>query len=330
MRALLFAGAALIASPSAAQDHSAHGGHDAQEEPEDQDDTGHGMPEEDAPSEAQANPLGQIRLGPTARPAPATQPQHDHAGMEIPTGPPPPRAFEGPAHAADAIWGEENMVAARGYNRATHGDQTFFFPLIERLEARLGGDEDEYLWDAQAWYGTAVNRVVFKTEGEGEFGGDLEGAEVQLLYSRAIGPFFDLQGGIRLDVEPGTTAYAAIGVQGLAPYMIHLDATAFLSDDGNLLARVEAEHDMRLTQKLVLQPRIEFELSAQDIPERGLGAGLPKIETGLRLRYEFVPEFAPYVGVEYEAATGRTADIIRAAGDDPDGIVFLLGLRAWF
>ncbi len=260
------------------------------------------------------------------------QMDHDLSGvnLDIPTGPPPPEAFEGPLNAADAIWGEERMVAARGYNRATHGNQRFGVLLAERLEARLGAEHEEYLWDVTGWYGTATDRVFLKSEGEGEFGGGVEDAEVQLLWSHAIGPWFDLQAGARLDIEPDTTAHAAVGMQGLAPYMIHVDATAFLSDRGDLTARVEAEHDMRLTQQLVLQPRVEFELAAQDIPERGIGAGLPKLEVGARLRYEFIPEFAPYIGVEYETATGRTADMREAAGEDPGGFVFLIGLRTWF
>ena len=334
-RAGLFAAAALVAAPAMAQDHSQHAGHQQEAEQQQQ------------PSEAQANPLGSIRR-PSAPVVIVPQPGVDHSQMDhsqmdhgamdhsahgataIPEAPPPPRAFEGPAKAADAIWGEERMVPARGYNHASHGDQRFWTVMAERLEARIAGGHNEYLWDGQAWYGTPTDKLVLKTEGEGEFGGGVDDAEIQALWGHAIGPWFDLQAGVRLDIEPATTPYLALGVQGLAPYMIHVDATAFLSDDGDLLARVEAEHDMKLTQRLILQPRVEFEMSAQDIPERGIGAGLPKVEAGLRLRYEIAREFAPYIGVEYEAATGRTADIIRAAGDDPDGVVFLIGLRTWF
>lgn len=261
----------------------------------------------------------------------------DHAAMghgapaqQIPSGPPPARAFEGPAHAADLFFDEQRMAQARSYNHATHGDMKTGTILAERLEARIANGENEYAWDLSAWYGTPLDKFVLKSEGEGEFGGGVEEAEVQALWAHAIGPWFDLQAGVRLDVEPDTTAHLALGVAGLAPYMIHVEGTAFLSDKGDLTARIEAEHDMRLTQRLILQPRVEFELAAQDIPERNIGAGLYEFSIGARLRYEFVPEFAPYIGVEYGAATGRTADIIRAAGDDPDGVAVLIGLRTWF
>lgn len=242
----------------------------------------------------------------------------------------PPRALQGPLHAADAIWGEEAMAAARAENARMHGSMQTGMVMVERLEARLGEGRDGWLWDAQAWYGGDIDKLWFKTEGEGELSGPVEDAEAQLLWSHAIGPFWDLQAGVRLDLEPDTRSHLVLGVQGLAPYMFHADAAVFLSDRGDLTGRVEAEYDQKLTQRLILQPRIEFELAAQDIPERGIGAGLTKIEPGLRLRYEIEREFAPYVGIEYEARLGQTADIARAAGDDPDGVKVLIGLRAWF
>ncbi len=243
----------------------------------------------------------------------------------------PDRARSGPEHAADAVWGAEAMAASRAENRAMHGNMMTGVVMLERLELRvpLDGSGAAYLWDVQGWYGGDIDKLFFKSEGEGEFGGSVEEAEVQLLWSHAIGPFWDLQAGARIDVEPETRSHLALGVQGLAPYMFHVDAAAFLSDRGDLTARVEAEYDQKITQRLILQPRVEVELAAQDIPERRIGAGLTKIEPGLRLRYEFVREFAPYLGIEYEAKLGETADLARAVGDDPDGFKFVLGLRAW-
>ena len=307
---------ALLASPISAQDHSGHAGH-----------TGHeGHTEEPAKAPAKA-------------PAPFKLPdmtgarQMDHSAHQVgdlPSGPPPAEAFEGPQHAADAIFGAEAMAAARAENHATHGEMKTGTIMVERLEARVADGHDAFLWDVQGWYGGDIDKFVFKSEGEGEFGGSVEDAELQALWGHAIGPFFDLQAGVRLDVEPETRSHLVLGLQGLAPYMWHVDAAAFLSDRGDITARVEGEYDWKLTQRLILQPRAELELSAQDIPEREIGAGLTKLETGVRLRYEFAREFAPYVGVGYEAKLGETADIARLAGEDTDGIALLLGLRAWF
>ena len=53
-------------------------------------------------------------------------------------------------------------------------------------------------------------------------------------------------------------------------------------------------------------------------------------ELGLRLRYQIVPNFAPYVGVAYERAFGDTRSFLRADGDDPSSLNFVVGLRTWF
>lgn len=259
-----------------------------------------------------------------------TMPGDKSAAGAAPESAVPARAFEGPRHAADAIWGEQAMAPSRAQLARENGAMRTGSVMLERLEARIGKGNNGYVWDAQGWYGGDIDRFVVKTEGEGAFSENIEEGEVQALWSHAIAPFFDLQAGVRLDFEPETRSHAVLGIQGLAPYMWHLDAAAFLSDRGDLSARFEAEYDQKITQSLILQPRIEIELAAQDIPEREVGAGLTKIESGLRLRYEISREFAPYIGVEYEAKTGRTASIARAAGEEPDAIRLVLGIRAWF
>ena len=311
----------VLALPVAAQDHSAHAQH---EEKPQEDHSGHAMPDHSAHAQHKEKP------------------QEDHTGHammadhsmhqvgDIPQGPPPPEAFEGPQHAADAIFGAEAMAEARANNHATHGDMLTGTLMGERLEARFKDGEGGFLWDLQGWYGGDIDKFVLKSEGEGEFGGEIEDAEIQALWGHAIGPFFDLQAGARIDLEPDTRSHLVLGIQGLAPYMWHVDGALFLSDRGDLTARIEGEYDQKITQALILQPRVELELSAQDIPERAIGAGLTKIEPGLRLRYVFAREFAPYVGVEYEAKLGKTADIARTAGEDPDALVALVGFRTWF
>src|SRR3546814_14638807 len=113
------------------------------------------------------------------------------------------------------------------------------------------------LVDAQGWVGGYFDKLWLKSEGEGAFGGGGESAEVQALWSHAIGPWFDLQAGLRYDIEPDSRGYAVLGVQGLAPYMFELDAAAFLSDRGDLTAQIEAEYDQRLMHRLNLPPRAD-------------------------------------------------------------------------
>ena len=250
-------------------------------------------------------------------------------GPEMET-PPPPEAGSGPPRAADAIWGADAMSEAREELRRTHGDFNVFWFQGDRLEVHARKGANDYIWDFQGYYGSPTSRFWFKSEGEGSFGERVEDAEFQALYSRAISPFWDLQAGVRQDVAGPDTTYAVVGVQGLAPYLFELDAALFVSHRGDITARIEAELDQRITQRLILQPRVEVNLAAQDIPWSGVGAGLDKIEAGVRLRYEIIREFAPYIGIEQNWRIGGSADYARASGEDPSVTNYVVGIRFWF
>tara|TARA_R110000772_G_scaffold18400_29_gene51701 strand:- start:88134 stop:89051 length:918 start_codon:yes stop_codon:yes gene_type:complete len=271
--------------------------------------------------------------------APEAEPEVDHSKMDHgamghfrPAVDPVslPNSTSGPPNAADAVWGAEAMRASREALYRDHGSMQIFWFQGDRLEYRARAGDDGYLWDVQGYYGGDINKFWFKSEGEGSFGEPIEQAEIQALYSRPIAPFFDLQAGVRQDLTgPGRT-HAVIGIQGLMPYMFEVDAAAFLSSKGDLTARVEAEYDQRITQRLILQPRAEVNLSAQEIPELDIGSGIDNIELGLRLRYEIVPEFAPYVGIEQEWKLGGSRDFARLAGEDPSVTNYVIGVRFWF
>ena len=271
-----------------------------------------------------------------AAPAAAQSCPPDEEAMGLCTAPPPvsappPEALQGPEHAADTVWDPALMAQKRKTALIDpHGGFHGAMLLIDRAEVQAG-DHTAYAWEAQGWIGGDIDRLWLKTEGEGEFDGRLGHAELQALYSHAIGPFFNLQAGARSDFGPGPNrAHLALGVQGLAPYWFEVDMAAFLSTKGELTARAEAEVDQRLTNRLILQPRLELSLSAQDIPELALGPGLTSASVGLRLRYEIQPEFAPYLGVQHERRFGRTADYARAGGGDASGWAAVFGVRVWF
>lgn len=245
-------------------------------------------------------------------------------------------AFSGTALAqtrADTYYPPEEMAAARAaLHHATGGARHAFF-RTDRFEIRQQRDDEEVLlWDIDAWYGGAINRLWLKSEAEYSFDHNaFEELEVQALYSRAISPFFNLQTGIRHDFEPDAgRTHAVLGIQGEAPYWFEIDAALFLSDEGELTGAVETEYELRLTQRLLLQPRAELTWSAEAIPELGIGSGLGTIETGLRLRYEIRRQFAPYIGVEWGRQLGETGDFARAAGGRTDSTALVAGLRVWF
>lgn len=265
-------------------------------------------------------------------------PADQHAGHampattpEPPVGPPPAEALQGPENAADTVFGAAAMEPSRAFLLTReHGRMTVSKWLVDQLETRVRDGRDGYFLNAEGWIGGDIDKLWLKTEIEGAYGGKPEQAEFQALWSHAIDPWFNLQTGIRVDARPRTRGRLVLGVEGLAPYWIEIDAAAFLSDKGDVTARFEAEHDMRITQKLILQPRAELDFSLQDIPRENIGSGLSRAELGLRLRYQFVPNFAPYVGVAYERAFGETRRFLRAGGDDPGSLNFVVGLRTWF
>lgn len=242
-----------------------------------------------------------------------------------------PALAQGTWNAADAYYDAERMDEVRAVVQQSHGGMRHLYLEADRLEYRSGSGEEALLWDTQAWYGGDLNRLWLKSEGEYNLDhSEFEEAEIQALYSRAVTSFFDLQAGIRQDLEPGNTTYAVVGIQGLAPYWLELDAAAFLSEDGDLTGRVEVEYELLITQRLVLQPRAELEWALEDDPSRETGAGLTEGSVGARLRYELKREVAPYVGVSWSGRLGETADLARLRGEDPDSLSLVAGIRLWF
>ncbi|MGH1484159.1 MAG: copper resistance protein B [Geminicoccales bacterium] len=203
---------------------------------------------------------------------------------------------------------------------------------VEEAEYRYTDDDEEsFNWDAQAWIGGDVNKLALKSEGELVLDEEeLEEAELQALYSRQISNFFDVVVGGRYDFEPEGEAFGVIGLQGLAPYSYEVDTALFISEDADVTARFEAEYEILVTQKLVLQPSLETNLNFEEVGGSGLGFAFDDVELGLRLRYEIIREIAPYVGVNWERALGDAADELEDEGETVDSFAGVAGIRFWF
>lgn len=218
-------------------------------------------------------------------------------------------------------------------------DRIYVFTFLERFEYRVANDNspDHLGWEAQGWVGSDFNKFWWKNEGEAVFEGTDEAEmETDLLYARLLTPFWYFQAGIQYASEwPVSEDYedrwsAVIAVQGLSPYKFELDNSLYLSEDGDMTFEVDAERDIRITQRLVIQPSVTLGISAQDIPERNLGTGITDINMDLRLRYEIKREFAPYLGLRYRFLVGDTANWAEAAGSDTEHLFFFFGLRFTF
>lgn len=202
--------------------------------------------------------------------------------------------------------------------------------MVDQLEKQDAGSGKPFVWEVQGWAGYDLQKLMFKTEGE-RINGETESAELQLLYSQAIAPYWDIQAGIRHDFYPKPAQnWAVIGVQGIAPYFFETDASFYWGESGQTSVRLEAEYEFLITQQWVLSPEIELNFYGKDDETRGIGSGLADMEAGLRIRYEVRREFAPYVGINWEKQFGNTADLSSAEGEDTDDVQFVLGIRGWF
>ena len=201
--------------------------------------------------------------------------------------------------------------------------------LVDQFEWRAGDGADGPAWDAQAWYGSDYNKLWLKTEGQ-RLGDVTEDARAELLWDRIFSRWWSAQLGVRHDFGEGPSRdWLALGVQGLAPYFVQIEATAYLGDAGRSAARFRAQYELLLTQRMVLQPELELNAYAKDDPERNIGAGFSDLQLGMRLRYEIRRECAPYVGVAWFRRLGKTADLVRAAGQDPSLVQLVAGIRFW-
>lgn len=202
--------------------------------------------------------------------------------------------------------------------------------IIDQLEVRSDDTNSSLNLEAEGWAGKDLHKLWIKAEGE--YSDDhVEEMELQALYSRAIAPFWDVQLGWRRDIRPTPERdWLAIGLKGLAPYYFDIDAALFIGDSGRTAARLQAEYELMLTQRLILIPEIELNLYGKDDPATGTGSGLSNIEAGLRLRYEIRREFAPYIGVNWTHLYGQTADYAHEEGEDTDTFQFVIGIHAWF
>jgi copper resistance protein B len=224
----------------------------------------------------------------------------------------------------------EGPYALEGNERLTLADEHPFYALLgDRLE--YNEQANAGVFDLQAWYGTTFDRLVIKTEGDFSEG-SIEENQTDILWGHAVSAYWDTQAGVRLDYnkEGENRQWLAFGLQGLAPYWFELDMTAYVGERGNTAFTLEAEYELLLTQKLIIQPRAEITLYGKNDKQNELGSGLSSSAIGFRVRYEFTRQFAPYIGVEWSNKFGNTADYATSSGQSNNNTAFVAGIKFWF
>jgi copper resistance protein B len=202
--------------------------------------------------------------------------------------------------------------------------------LIDQLEYARGYDGSGPAWEAEAWYGNDSNKLWLRSEGEGS-AGRLDDGDVEAFWNHPVSAFWSTQLGVRHDLGNGPQRnWAAFGVEGLAPYWVELEATAYAGENGRLAARMRAEYTLRFTQRWVLQPEFDINLYDKDDPARRIGDGISDTQLGLRLRYEITRQLAPYLGVVWTRRFGSTAVFAREDRQPVFDRQFVVGLHIWF
>lgn len=216
-----------------------------------------------------------------------------------------------------------------------HDNMIDAYALFDLLEYEGGGSDNNIRWDVVGWVGGDYNKVWVKTEGSHEARRGEGDADAQVLYGRLVTPFLDFQIGARQQWQYGkgkdmSRVFGVIGLQGLAPYWFDIEPSLFISEDGDVSARFTAEYDLLLTQRLILQPRFETDLAVQKVERFGVGRGINDVDMGLRLRYEIIRKFAPYIGLSWRHDVGETAALARKEGKDVESLSVVAGVRLWY
>lgn len=322
-------GLGLVASAQAEEsvDHAAHAGHELTTQEPAQEESGQDMPTMDhsqmdhgSMSHEQMMQMHQQPMDMQAQPQ--ATPEADHQAHH-------PVGYQGapvpPITDADRAAAFPDLPP-----HAMHKGGINYLFLADRLEWQDADDGSALAWDLSGWVGGNIDRLAFRSEGE-RIDGQTEEAELQLLWSHAISPWWETVAGVRQDFKPGSPqTWAAFGVQGMPLYGLETEATAFLGEAGQSALRLGAEYDILLTNRLILQPAAEMNLYGRNDEERGVGSGFSDLELGLRLRYEIRREFAPYIGVNWTRAYGNTADQLREEDEDVSEARLVAGVRFWF
>ena len=202
--------------------------------------------------------------------------------------------------------------------------------MLDKLEYVHGDQANSMVWDGRLRLGYDINKLWIRSEGQRAHG-KIQDADAELLWGHTYAAYWDVMSGIRHDFGTGPTHdWAALGIQGLAPYKFAVEATAYVGASGRAALRLKTSYDLLLTQRFILTPEVDANLYTKDDMERGIGAGLSDTSLGLRLRYEIRREFAPYIGVSYVQKYGKTADIARTNSDPTHDLQLVAGVHIWF
>ena len=224
---------------------------------------------------------------------------------------------------------------------AMDDDDPLLTKVMSEFEYLPGKADGVVEWDVDAWVGRDLYKFWIKTAGE-YADSEVEEANIEFVYSRAVYTTWDQQFGVRHDIKPDrenpqdNTAKArnwvSYGYIGTAPYFVSVDARVFVGEESSSQLLIELEREIMLTQEWVLTPEIDIVANGRTNADYGEGSGLAEIEFGLRLGYERNGnrKFQPFVGFVGKQTFGGTRRFEKAEGNSSGDLEAMIGIHSWF
>jgi copper resistance protein B len=201
---------------------------------------------------------------------------------------------------------------------------------IDKFEYRLDGSR-HLLFDGSLSYGGETDGINAKLVIGGSVDRKIDQIQGELAYSRAIGKGFNLEAGLRHEFRSeGHLSYVVVGFSGEPKPGLTLESYAVASRKGDLFGEFKFVFDQPLNNRVTVQPRLAFNMAAQDVPDQVIARGLSAGELGIRLRYEMGRPAAPYIGISHERLLGRTARFARKAGEVSRSTHLVVGFSSVF
>jgi copper resistance protein B len=254
----------------------------------------------------------------------------DHSKMDH-SKPAPPEASQANASTPKTPLPEpseaDRATAFPALNSAhAHAEPWIFKASLDQLEF---ADADAS-WEGNISLAKDTSRFLLRSSGE-RHDDRLSLSDTDALFARSISPCWEVVAGVnqyRTNSHQQTSL--AFGFVGMAPYKFEVEATAYLANADQSRLQLAVEYQTLLSQRLIIEPKLEAVFYGRDNPALGWGSGLGELEAGLRLRYEITRQFAPYAGIVHTRHFGKTADLRQSAGEAGSRTEWVFGLHAWF
>lgn len=215
-----------------------------------------------------------------------------------------------------------------------HGGQTYQLTTVESkwVQDKDGHGAVQSEWET--WFGGDINKVFFRASMDKAESKDANYSS-ELLYSRNIADFWDVQAGVRYRYQAEKTkdqeqVDAVLGFYGMAQYFFETEAYLYAGQDERVSLSLHSERDVLLTQKLIVQPHIGVDVVLSDQSKYAEKKGLSSISAGVETRYEISKKVMPFVDISYQYQQGAKETPWQSATDSKKETYYAAGVRVKF